>query len=239
MSEYSDTSDTLVVVLEQLKEEGNCPRFNDVYLFSQEATDILSNALEVDVNLWGEDTLLLRIHDKSLEIPEVLTSRGTLDFLGFTESRVEEMWDFLKEVDPRASPSAPVDEFKKRMIKYLNDIIDSIHLRDEEGKLRSSVELFDTLGLTYRAKSHLEELISAPGPSGVAQRLPETHPEYVLALAKNYILHRFKFLQEMDALVVLQQEEWQEELVKGFTQLPIMSIRAAAVVDIDPSLLIL
>lgn len=237
MSETSDTSETLEVHMARLKEEGDCPRFNNVYLLSEQATDILNHALEVDVNLWGEDALLLTIHNQTFQIPEVLTSRGTLDLLGFTESRVQELWDFLKEVDPRTPPLTPVDEFKKRMIEYVNDIIDTVHLRDEDGKLRNSAELLDILGLTSDAKSHLMELLSAPGPGGVAQRLRETHPDYVLVLAKNYIQHRFRFLQEMDSLVVIQQGEWEEEIFKGFTQLPIMSIQAAAAVDVDPSIL--
>lgn len=237
MSEKSDTSSTLGEVLAQLNKEGHCPRFNYVYLFSPEAMDILSNAFEVDVNQWGEDALRLTILGQCFIIPEVLTSRGSLDFLGFSPSQVEELWDFLKELDPRTSPSAPVDEFKKRMIEYLNDRIDSIHLRDEEDRLRSSTELFDALGLTYDAKSHLEELISAPGPGGAAQRLRETQPDYVLALAKEYILHRFRFLQEMNSLVVSQQEEWQEEIIKGFTEVSIMSIQAAAALAVGSSLL--
>lgn len=237
MSEHSDTSSTLGEVLAQLNEEGHCPRFNYVYLFSQEAMEILSNTLEVDVNLWGEDALRWTILGESFIIPEVLTCRGSLEFVGFSPSQVEELWDFLKELDPRASPLAPVDEFKKRMTEYLNDRIDSIHLRDEEYKLRSPTELFDALGLTYDAKSHLEELISAPGPGGAAHRLRESHPEYVLALAKEYILHRFRFLQGMNSLVVSREEDWQEEIVMGFTQLPIKPIQAAAALDVGSSLL--
>lgn len=237
MSENSDTSSTLGEVLAQLNKEGHCPRFNYVYLLSPEAIEILSNAIEVEVNQWGEDALRWTILGQSFIIPEILTCRGSLEFLGFDPSQVEELWDFLKELDPRASPLAPVDEFKKRMIEYLDDRIDPIHLRDEEGNLRSSTELFNTLGLTYEARSHLEELVSAPGPGGAAQRLRETHPDYVLALAKEYILHRFRFLQEMNSLVISQQEEWQEEIVKGFTQLPIMSIQAAAALDVGFSLL--
>ena len=236
MSQISDTSSTLEEVLAQLNEEGHCPRFNYVYLFSQEAMDILNNAIEVDVNLWGEDALRLKIFGSSFMIPEVLTCRGSLEFSGFDPSQVEELWEFLKELDPRASPLAPVDEFKKRMIEYLDERIDIIHLRDEDGKLKSSTELFDALGLTYDAKSHLEELISAPGPGGAPQRLRETQPGYVLALAKEYILYRFNFLQEMNSLVVSQQEGWQEEIVKGFTQLPIMSIQSAAALDVGSSL---
>lgn len=232
----SDTSSTLGEVLAQLNKEGHCPGFNYIYLFSLEAMGILKNTIEVDVNLWGEDALRLTILGQSYSIPEVLTCRRSLEFSGFNPSQVEELWDFLKELDPRASPLAPIDKFKNRIIEYLNKKIGTIHLRDEEGKLKSSTGLFDALGLTYDTKSHLEELISAPRPGGAAQRLRETHPDYVLALAKEYILHRFWFLQEMNSLVVSQQEEWQEEIVKGLTQLPIMSIQVSAALDVGSSL---
>lgn len=238
MSDYSETSSNLNEVIAELNEAGNCPRFNNVYLLSLEAINILGNALGVDVNLWGEETFQLKILGQTFEIPECLTSRGSLDFLGFNPTQVEELWDFLKELDPRISPMAPVDEFKNRMIEYLNDRISSINLRDEEGKLKSSADLLDALGLTYDTRSQLEELTSAPGAAGAAAEIiRETHPDFILALAKGYILHRFKFLQELNSLVVSQQEEWQEKLVKEFTQLPIMSLQAAAALDVGSSLL--
>lgn len=237
LSEKSEICLTLGAVLAQLNEEGNCPRFNYIYLLSQEAMEILHHMLDVDVNLWGEDALRVTILGLHFSIPEVLTCRGTLEFAGFNPTQVEELWDFLKESDPRGPRLAPVDEFRKRMIEYIDDRIDTIHLRDEDGKLISPADLFDALGLSYDAQSHLLELLSVPGPGGAAHRLRRTHPDYVLALAKQYVLHRFRFLCDLDDLVVFQQEGWEEEVVKGFTQMPIMSIQATAALDVDSLLL--
>lgn len=232
----SDTSDLDLAVLAHLIEAGICPRFDHVPLLSEEAADILGDALQMDVNAWGDDAVLLKINGQSFEIPRILTSRGTLDLLGFTESRVEELWNSLKEADPRVSPLTPKDEFGKRMTEYVDEITNSIHLRNEEGHPRSSAELLDALGLTDDAQSHLMELISGHELGRLVQPLRESHPDYVLTLAKSYIQHRWNFLQEIDSLIVVQQEGWREEIVKGFMQLPIESVQAWAAVlrDLSP-----
>lgn len=232
----SDISDTDQATLEYLIEEGICPRFNYIALLSEEAADILDNVLEADVNQWGDDALQLTINEQSFEIPRNLTSRGTLDFLGFTDTQVEALWTFLKEVDPRASPLAPINEFGTRMIEYVDDITKSMNLRNEEGQLKSSGELLNALGLTNDVQSRPVELTSQPGLGGPGQTLQEIRPDRVLALAKRYIVRRWEFLREMDSLILSQQEGWWEKIVKGFTQSPIESIQVelASLLDNSP-----
>lgn len=209
----------------QTIEEGICPRFNHIPLLSEEAINILQNSLKIDVNHWEEDVIRLTIKDQSYEIPRIITSRGALDYLGFNKSQVQKLWNLIKQVDIKVGPLSPIKEFNQRITRYLDDIINSISLRNQDGQLKSSTEILDAIGLTNNVQSRQIELTNLPrldGPVRIIQ-LRKINPICVLDLARKYVIFRWAFLQKMDELILEQKEGWWEKIVKEFTQSPIKS----------------
>lgn len=206
-------------------EEGNCPRFNHIPLLSGKAADILKDSLDIDVNQWGEDAMQLIINDEFYDIPRIMTSRGALDYLGLTKSRVQELWNLIKQVNSRFTYMSPINEFDQRMINFVDTILNSIKVRNPDGQMKSSVELLDAIGLTNDAQSRpleLTNLARLSGPVRIIQ-LRRINPVCVHTLARKYIISRWAFLQEMDELILNQKEGWWEKIVKEFTQSPIKS----------------
>lgn len=234
----ADTS----TALELLRKGGYCPRFNAIRLLSVKAVEILDNedVLQNALDYYEEDALLLTVNEKSYKIPSVLTSRGTLDFLGFTESRVKELWNLLKEpeLEPGVSLSPPIDEFGKRMIKYMDNIIKTISLWTDEGQLKSSANILGTLGLKIDVQ--LQDLLQSIPPSGPGLgrsihtfQLRKICPHGVLAMAKRYIERGWMLLKEMNLLIVSQEEGWWEKIFNEFTQSPIDPTQAYTTVIDD------
>lgn len=220
--------------LEMLKEVGYCPRFNNIRLLSAEAVEILDNkdVLEKAEDSYGEDAMLLIVNNQSYKIPSILTSRGTFHFLGFTKSRSQELWNFLKEPEAGAfPPPPPIDEFGNRMMEYVDNIINTVGLWSDKSQLKSSVALLDTLGLTKEVQLRdLEQSFPPAGP-GLGRRtetfqLQQVCPNCVLAMAKRYIKRRWMLLKKMNSLILSEEEGWWEKMVKEFTQSPIDSHKA-------------
>lgn len=235
VTRMSESDTDTPTALQLLKKEGYCPRFNDIRLLSVEAVEILDNedVLQKALGCYEEDALLLTVNKQLYRLPSILTSRGTLDFLGFNESRVKELWNLLKEpeLEAVASPSPPIDEFGNRMIKYMDNIIKAISLWTDEGQLKSSANILGTLGL--KTDVQLQGLLQSlpPNGPGLGRRvhkfqLRQISPHGVLAMAKRYIERRWVLLKEMNSLILSKEEGWWEKMVKEFTQSPIDSAQA-------------
>lgn len=194
----------------QTIEEGICPRFNYIPLLSEEATNILKNSLKINVNYWKEDVIKLIINDQSYEIPRIITSRGIFDYLGINKSQFQKLWNLVKQVDTKVGPLSPIRKFNQRITRYLDDIINSISLRNQDGQLKSSTEILDTNRFTNDVQSQQIELTNLPRldkPVRIIQ-FRKINPIYVPDLARKYIIFRWAFLQKMDELILDQKERW-------------------------------
>lgn len=218
---------------EGLVEDGKCPRYNGISVLSNEADRLLTSKGVLEYVRWDwhlDPAHQLTISSSQQLIPQYLTSRGTLDFVGFTRDASTEIWGYIKKcaVPTRDSPpySSAIDEFWATVMKWFDHKVYQIIRHEEEIPLseRTPKLYLDTLGirdqvhdLSMRLTTPAQARDDEDGCSRVQVQtfqLNRIHTDLVPVWTKRYITRRWNILKNMNDLVLAQDEGWWEKIVR-------------------------
>lgn len=205
------------------------PRFSNVSLLRKQSIEILESSNSIETGLvgqYGDMALKLIISNKhSYQVPEIITSKETLDFLGFTTSEIEEMWSDINPV--RGIYGPPVREFIEGILCWIAYKIDNIQWLNDAGELKTPKELLDNLGLKPETQQQLLKLTSPPERGGVRIFcLQQLHSDCVLVRAKRYIARRWSFLERLDEIIFSHDNGWWQLIIHELSERPIDSMGA-------------
>lgn len=187
-----------------------------------------SESIEIgQLGQYGDMTLKLRLSNKhSYQMPEIITSKETLHFLGFTPCEVEQIWS---EITPVRSIYKWVGRgFIEGILSWIEHKVTEIRWLDDAGKLKGPKELFDYLGLRNEVQLQILKLNSEPERGGVRLFCPQQlHSECVLVWAKRYIARRLSFLEQLDELICSHDgRRWRLYIIEELSERPIDSMIA-------------
>lgn len=214
-------------------EDGKCTRYNGISILSNEADRILRSKGVLESVRWDwhfDPAHQLTINSKQQLIPHYLTSRGTLDFVGFTHGAAAEIWDYIKicalpmqDLPPYASA---IDEFWATVIRWFDQKVYQIIRHEHEIPLseRTPELILDTLGIRDQVQGLFMRL-TTPAQAGGDEfgcskaqvqtfQLNRIHTDIVPVWTKRYITRRWGILKNMNDLVLAQEEGWWEKIVR-------------------------
>lgn len=205
------------------------PRFSVTSVLSFETVQILELSDSVEMGLVGRHgdmaLNLITSNNNSYQIPEIMTSKGTLEFLGFTPSKVEEIWSDNNPA--RGILKHATHEFIEGILYWIENKIDNIKWFNNDGELKTPKELLDTIGLRPEVQLQPLKLTSLPERDGVRVFcLQQLHSECVLVWAKRYIARRWSLLDQLDDLICYHDDNWRQRLTYELSERPIDSVVA-------------
>lgn len=204
-------------------------KFSSYSVLTKQTVEILesSNLIETGpVGQYGDRTLKLTLSNKhSYQIPEIVSSKETLHFLGFAPFEVEQIWSDITPV--RGIYKWVEGEFIEGILSWIRHKIIDIKWLDDAGELKGPKELLDYLGLRNEVQLQILKLNSLPERGGVRLLcLQQLHPECVLVWAKRYLARRLSFLQQVDELICYDDDSWRLLIVEELSERPIDSMIA-------------
>lgn len=202
------------------------PRFSNISVLTKETVEILESSNSIKMGLVGRygDMALSLVMNKynAYQIPEIITSKGSLDFLGFNPSTVEEIWSDINPV--RGIHQRATREFSQGIVCWVKHKMNNIKWLNGDGELKAPKELLDSIGLKSEVQVQDLKLTSPPERGGVRifclQRL---HSECVLVWAQRYIARRWSFLVQLDELICDYDERWRPLIIEELFERPIDS----------------
>lgn len=216
-----------------LVEAGICPRYNGIKVLSNEAEMLLMRRGVLEFVRWDwhfDPAHHLTINSKQHLIPHYLTSRGTLDFVGFTRGAAAEIWDYIKEcalpMEDLPPYASAIDEFWATVIRWFDLKVSQIIRHEKEIPLPEKTPelILDTLGirdqvqcLSMRLTTPAQAKDDEVGCSKVQVRtfqLDRIHTDIVPVWTKRYITRRWGILKNMNDLVLAQDEGWWEKIIR-------------------------
>ena len=201
--------------------DGKCLRYNGISVLSNNAESLLTSkhVLElVSSDRYYDLAWTITINSKEHLIPRWLTSRGTLDFVGFTEVAVGEIWNYIKENALPMKDSYPfasaIDEFWDAVIKWYDHNVAHM-IRHEKKIVDKRPELMlNFLGIKNEVQK-LPMRLSTPNPeTDDTFQLNRIHTDIVPVWTKRYITRRWNVLKKMNGLVLAQDEGWWEKIAR-------------------------
>lgn len=143
-------------------------RFSGFSGLTKQTVEILESSSSIEtgqVSQYGGMTIKLILSDKhSYRIPEIITSKETLHFLGFTPFEVERIWS---DITPLRGIYKWVErEFIEGILSWIAHKITNIKWLDDAGELKSPKELLDYLGLRNNVQLQIFKLTSMPERGG-------------------------------------------------------------------------
>lgn len=204
-------------------------KFSNYSVLTKQTVEILESSKSIETGLvgqYGDMTLNLRLSNKhSYQIPEVITSKETLHFLGFTPFEVEQIWSDITPV--RGIYKWVEREFIQGILTWIGHKITDIKWLDDAGELKGPKELLDYLGLRNEVQLQILKLNSLPERGGVRLFcLQQLHSECVLVWAKRYLARRLSFLEQLDELICSYDDRWRLFIIEELSERPIDSMVA-------------
>lgn len=155
-------------------EAGKCSRYNGIKVLSNEANKLLRDKGVLESVRWDwhfDPAHQLTVNSKQqLLIPHYLTSRGTLDFVGFTRNTAAEIWDYIKRsaVPSQDLPpfSSAIDEFWASVISWFDQKVYQIirHEHEIPTSERTPELILDALGIREQVQGLFMRLTTPPTP---------------------------------------------------------------------------
>lgn len=213
--------------------DGKCPRYNEISVLSNEADMLLTSKGLLEFVRWDwhlDPAHHLTINSKQHLIPRYLTSRGTLDFVGFNRDTTTEIWNYIKECALPMQDLPPytsaIDEFWAAVIRWFDDRVSQIIRHEKEIPLpeRTPELILDTLGIRDQVQG-LSMRLTTPAQAkddevGCSKAQVQTfqlnriHTDIVPVWTKRYITRRWNILKKMNDLVLAQDDGWWEKIVR-------------------------
>lgn len=205
------------------------PRFSSVSVLTEQTVEILESSKSIEKGLvgpYGDMTFkLILTKTRSYQIPEIITSKETLHFLGFTPFEVDQIWSDITPV--RGISKCAWREFVRGILNWLEHKTCDITWFDDAGKPKGPKELLDYLGLRNEVQLQILKLNSLPERGGVRLFcLQQLHSDCVVVWAKRYITRRLSFLEQIDELIDEYNDRWRELLIEELSEKPIDSMVA-------------
>lgn len=187
-----------------------------------------ANSIETKQDNSGEEYYILKINEISYEIPKFLTSKRALIFLGFTTTKIEEIWNYIN--DPSFPPWKPdiTDGreywFWERFKIWLDDEIDKTNEQILSNRDKScSKFLLDSIGLTD--DTQLKSLqTTETGSKPVFITLRDRDLSDIFDWVRHYLERKWSMLQLIECAIVKSPQhgnEWLFEIAKEFNENPI------------------
>lgn len=205
-------------------------KFCSVSVLTEQTVEILERSKSIEKGLvgqYGDMTLKLILSKKhSYQIPEKVTSKETIHFLGFTPFEVEQIWSVITPV--RGIFKCAEREFVRGILNWIEHKLYSITWFDDAGKPKGPKELLDYLGLRKEVQLQILKLNSLPERGGVRLFcLQQLHSECVVVWAKRYITRRLSFLEQIDELIEDNyHDQWRQLIIEELSERPIHSMVA-------------
>lgn len=198
---------------------------DDINILSERVLTQLAeyNEYERAWDNFGERSLTLIILGRCIHLPRFLTSKAALAYLGFTRTRVEELWQGQIRV-PESMDGPNIEcggeyYFWAFIIQFLDDKISSARENAENGVIRSSKDLLDDMGLTRNVQRQ-ELRVTSGDDQTIVTSLRAQMPKDALPLAKQYIIQRWAMPLGLNDTID-QRGSLREDIVTKFTQHPI------------------
>lgn len=215
----SDSSEEMKTAVK----DGKCLRYNGISVLSNNAESLLTSkeVLEfVSSDRHYDPAWILTINSREHLIPRWLTSRGTLDFVGFTNSTVAEIWTYIKENAPPTKDTYPfasaIDEFWEAVMTWFDHNVAHMirHEKDIPESRRTPQLILNFLGIRNEVQGLPMRLHTAGQEIDDAFQLNRIHTDIVPVWTKRYITRRWNVLKKMNGLVLAQEEGWWEKIAR-------------------------
>lgn len=232
VSTNSNTSEGMKTAVK----DGKCLRYNGISVLSNHAESLLTSkgVLEfVSSDRHYDPAWTLTINSKEHLIPRWLTSRGTLHFVGFTNSKVTEIWNYMKENAPPTKDIYPfasaIDEFWDAVITWYDHIVAHMirHEKNIPESRRSPELILNFLGIRNEVQGLPMRLNTAAQEIDDVFQLNRIHTDIVPVWTKRYITRRWNVLKKINGLVLSQEEGWWEKIAREMDSMtPLDSMEA-------------
>lgn len=205
------------------------PRFSSFSVLTEQTVEILESSKSIEKGLMGQygdmTFKLILSKTRSYQIPEIITSKETLHFLGFTPFEVDHIWSDITPV--RGISNSTWHEFVRGILNWLEHKTYKITWFDEAGQPKGPKELLDYFGVRNEVQLQTLKLNSLPERGGVRLFcLQQLHSDCVVVWAKRYITRRLSFLEQIDELIDEYHDRWRELLIEELSEKPIDSMVA-------------
>lgn len=195
-------------------------------LLTKDMIEIGEESGEIPFNCYGEDILRIKHGKYCYEIPQNLTTKGTLVFLGFTPKEAEVLWQYIiNRKPPLNEPIAlyPAFGFWKGVNDYLDIKFKNLAERNKPIQTRDSKQLLDEIGL--RNDVQLQTLkVKNEGRGSFSICLQDQNPKWVIEWAKRYIKRRWSILAQLENHILSRPgDDWLLDIVRELTEKPIDS----------------
>lgn len=195
-------------------------------LLKKDNIEIGEEGGKIPFNGYGEDILRLKHNKNFYEIPKILTSKGTLHFLGFRPSDVEVLWQYI--INRRSPSNEPIAPFRAYRFwigvnEYLNIKFRTLFERNKYIQVMSTKHMLDTIGLRNDVQIQtLKITYEGRGPFYIS--LQNQNPRSVLEWVKRYIHHRWSMLADLETLISSRPGDgWLLDIVREFNEKPLDS----------------
>lgn len=215
---------------------GKCLRYNGISVLSNDAESLLTTkgVLEfVSSDRHYDPVWALTINSKEHLIPRWLTSRGALDFVGFTDSKVTEIWTYMKENAPPTQDTYPfesaIDEFWNAVLTWYDHNVAHMirHEKDIPVSRRTPQLILNFLGIRKEVQDRPMRLSTAAKEIDDVFQLNRIHTHIVPVWTKRYITRRWNVLKKMNGLVLAQEAGWWEKIAREMDSMtPLDSMEA-------------
>lgn len=197
------------IIIPRIKNSEYWPYAKFIPVLSETALEILreKGAIELRKDAGGEEIIRIMINNKSYDIPKILTSKGTLSWLGFTKERVDVLWDSLVKVSPPMITPSISDggewAFWQEIKLWIGDEMYAITKRstDQRDDLWNK-KVMDRIGFEDLHRSKRLKLMGENGQM-VYTHIQDQKPQDLLALVQRYVYYRWNMLAQMNKMILL------------------------------------
>lgn len=212
----------------RIKDSAYWPYAKFIPVLSNEAQSKLENigALEKGLDIYGDDTLIVKIDGVRHFIPKFLTSKHALLFLGFTKPRADELWEVLLRVSPPVVIPVVGDAEQAFWLNLKLWLADEFYIMPRRTGIERDDEytktVLDLLGLSEVARLQRLKIEGDNGP--VFTSINEQEPKDILPLVQRYIYHRWNLLAHLNKSILaddLGGKGWWTRLKEEFTKDPV------------------
>lgn len=178
------------------------------------------------VGQYGDKAIkLILSSEHSYQIPQIMASKESLHFLGFTPFEIEQIWSDISPIQGIYQWVAR--EFHKGIVSWIEHKITNITWYNDAGELKGPKELLDYLGLRNEVQLEILKLTSLPERGGVRLFcLQQLHSECVVVWAKRYLMRRWSFLEQLDEVIRDYDDSWRQFVIEELFERPIDSMFA-------------
>lgn len=214
--------------LPRIKDSAYWPYAKFIPVLSNEAQSKLEmiDVLEKGLDVYGDDTLIVKIDGVRHFIPKFLTSKHALLFIGFTKARADELWEILVKVSPPVTLPIVGNAEQAFWLHLKLWLVDEFHImprskgseRDDE----YTKTVLDLLGFSEVAR--LQRLVIEGEDGPILTTINEQKPQDIFPLVQRYIYHKWNLLAHLNKSILADKlggKGWWTRLREEFTKDPV------------------